>query len=205
MLQAVELSKRYGGRAVIDGWSYAWSEPGVHRVAGANGVGKSTLLAMLSGALAPDAGEVSVGGIGLKAARSGALKRLSYCPADCPVFPFLSGREWLAFVRSVRGGWNEGILEELIAAFRLPTYLDTQFDRLSLGTARKFMLVGTLAADAEVFILDEPTNALDDASLEALQATVRSLARTRLIVMSCHEASQHAALGITPEKTVTLF
>ncbi|QSA98276.1 ABC transporter ATP-binding protein [Methylococcus sp. EFPC2] len=204
MLKAVGLSKRYGGRAVIDDWSCAWSEPGVHRIAGANGAGKSTLLAMLSGALAPDAGEVSVGGEALKTSRSGALRGLSYCPADCPVFPFLSGREWLAFVRSVRGGWNGGLMDELIAAFGLPAYLDTKFDRLSLGTARKFMLVATLAADAEVYILDEPTNALDDASLEALQATVRTLARTRLIVLSCHEASQHAALGITAEKTVTL-
>lgn len=204
VLTAVELSKRYAGRPVIDGWSCEWPKPGVHLIAGANGVGKSTLLGMLAGALVPDAGEVRIGGVSLTSQPGRALRRLAYCPADCPVFPFLAGEEWLAFVCSVRGGWNTETLDQLTEAFRLRTYLKTNFGHMSLGTARKFLLLGTVAAEADVLILDEPSNALDAASLAALQATLRRLAETRLILMSCHQTSQHAAFGVLPENTVTL-
>jgi ABC-type multidrug transport system ATPase subunit len=204
VLTAVELSKRYSGRPVIDGWSYEWPKPGVHLIAGANGVGKSTLLGMLAGGLVPDAGEVWIGGVSLKARPARALSCLAYCPADCPVFPFLTGEEWLAFVGSVRGGWDTETLDQLTESFRLHAYLKTNFGHMSLGTARKFLLLGTVAAAADVLILDEPSNALDAASLAALQATLRRLAKTRLILMSCHETSRHAAFGIRPENTVTL-
>ncbi|NJD08835.1 MAG: iron ABC transporter ATP-binding protein, partial [Methylococcaceae bacterium] len=47
MLNTTALTKSYGGKPVIRGLSLSWIEPGIRLVAGANGVGKSTLLALL--------------------------------------------------------------------------------------------------------------------------------------------------------------
>ncbi|NJD07265.1 MAG: ATP-binding cassette domain-containing protein, partial [Methylococcaceae bacterium] len=189
---------------VIRGLSLSWIEPGIRLVAGANGVGKSTLLALLGGALAADSGDIHIGGSSLKADPDRARRNLSYCPPDCPVFPFLTGRDWLSFVRPLRRGWNQNAETTLIGGFRLDGFLDTRFDRLSLGTARKLLLVGAIAAETDVLILDEPSNGLDAQSLRVLQHTLREQAATRLIVMACHDDAQHPAFGITTANTLLL-
>jgi ABC-type multidrug transport system ATPase subunit len=204
MLKTADLTKRYGGKPVIRGLSLVWPNPGVHLVAGPNGVGKSTLLALLGGALAADAGDIRIAGLSLKSDPDRARRNLSYCPPDCPVFPFLTGRDWLAFVRSLRRGWSRHTEAALTEAFRLEGILDTRFDRLSLGTARKLLLVGAVAAETDVLLLDEPSNGLDGPSLRALQDTVREQASTRLIILACHETARHPGFGITPENTLLL-
>ena len=90
-----------------------------------------------------------------------ARQHLSFCPADCPVFPFLTAHEWLAFLGSVRGHLHRKILDHLLDAFQLSAQMNTRFDQLSLGTARKILLLGNIAAETEVLILDEPSNGLD--------------------------------------------
>lgn len=203
MLVATALSKQYAGREVITGLSFSWHDAGVYLVSGANGAGKSTLLAMLAGSLAPDAGEITLGGFNLKYHSKQALRRLSYCPADCPIFPFLSGREWLNFVASIRG-WDQATADRLRRAFELDRYLNCRFDQMSLGTARKFMLTGAIAATADILILDEPCNALDDHSRQTLEQVLRESAKTRLIITACHQATSRQVFGIAPAATLTL-
>lgn len=176
----------------------------MHLVAGPNGVGKSMLLAILAGSLAPDAGEVLLGDISLSTYPAAARQRLSFCPADCPVFPFVIGQEWLALLLYVRGSWNQYIMDILIDAFRLHEHMPMKFAHMSLGTARKFLLPGSIADETDVLILDEPSNGMDAVSLGALQEMLRQQASHRLIVISCHETAQHQAFGIIAENTLML-
>ncbi|NOV29795.1 ATP-binding cassette domain-containing protein [Methylomonas sp. ZR1] len=204
MLRAVALTKHFPGKQVIANFSFAWSSPGIYLIAGPNGVGKSTLLAMLAGALAADAGEVFVGDADLRNSPLSARRRLSFCPADCPVFPFLTGQDWLGLLASVRGQLNRQVLDQLMDGFQLHTHLQTRFDQLSLGTARKILLLGSIAADTEILLLDEPSNGLDAGSLVALQQVLREQARQRLIILSCHEPAQRQGFDIIPERTLSL-
>lgn len=204
MLIAVGLSKHFPGKRVIADFNQQWPASGSYLVAGANGVGKSTLLALLAGALEPDGGEVWIGGASLSNEAALAKSRLSYCPADCPIFPFLDGREWLDFLRSIRPDWRPQTECRLLAEFGLQAHLHTRFDRMSLGTARKFILTGALAADAALLLLDEPSNALDRASLDALQAEIRRRSERCLVLMTCHDSGQHRDFGIHAEHCLTL-
>ncbi|AMK74969.1 MULTISPECIES: ATP-binding cassette domain-containing protein [Methylomonas] len=204
MLRAVALTKHFPGKQVIANFSFAWSTPGIYLIAGPNGVGKSTLLAMLAGALAADAGEVFVGDADLRNSPLSARRRLSFCPADCPVFPFLTGQDWLGLLASVRGHLNRQALDQLMDGFQLHAHLHTRFDQLSLGTARKILLLGSAAADTEILILDEPSNGLDASSLAALQQVLREQARQRLIILSCHEPAQRRGFDISPDRTLSL-
>jgi ABC-type multidrug transport system ATPase subunit len=204
MLQAINIGKRFGSRVVFEDWSHAWPTPGVHLVAGANGVGKSTLLALIAGALEADQGDVLVAGASLRKYPGQARTMLSYCPANCPVFPFLRGRDWLAFTRGIRGSWNRERSRQLFDAFRLQDYQDTRFAQMSLGTARKFLLLSAVEADTALLILDEPSGGLDADSIAALHEVLIDGAQTRLTILSSHDYSHCRSLGIEPERTLLL-
>ncbi|MDD1622633.1 MAG: ABC transporter ATP-binding protein [Methylococcaceae bacterium] len=204
MLTAIGLSKQFGSRSIFTGLTFTWFDAGVYLIVGANGAGKSTLLSLLAGALTADSGEIFLSGSSLKSHPDQFRRKLSYCPADCPIFPFLTGRDWLAFVASVRGDCDQATSNRLLKAFGLEPYLDCRFDQMSLGTARKFMLTAAIAATAEVLILDEPCNALDDHSRQALEQVLAELAKTRLVVTACHQASPHQVFGIAPSATLML-
>lgn len=204
MLATLALSKQFSGQPVISNLSLTWQNAGVYLIAGANGAGKSTLLSMLAGALTPDAGEIILGGLNLKTHPNQALRKLSYCPAVCPIFPFLTGNDWLAFMASVSIDYNPLASNRLREAFNLKPYLDCRFDQISLGTARKFMLTAALATTAEILILDEPCNALDDPSRQVLEQILREYSKTRLVVTACHQASPQRVFDVVPAATLVL-
>ena len=192
---AVEgVARRMGGRTLFRRLDFQWQAPDMLCVRGANGTGKTTLLALLAGALAPDKGDIRVQGHSLVDAPQQARSCLAYVPDDCPVYPFLSGREWLAFVQGLRP-CDQVLARDLLAALQLTAHLDVRFGALSLGTARKFLLLSALMCTTPVLLLDEPTNGLDAASFEVLRAHLVERARTGLVVLTCHDVVQQERLG----------
>lgn len=188
------LRKRYEDRVIFHRLDFAWSGPGIVCVRGPNGSGKSTLLALLAGALEPDGGEIRVLGRSLLSEREQALPLVSYVPDGSPVYPFVTGREWLAFVRAARqpASWTAPALAQ---AFGLDAYADVRFGAMSLGTARKFMLAAGLGTEAPIALLDEPTNGLDAASLAVLRERLQAIAAAGLVVMCCHDVDEQRLLG----------
>ena len=203
MLAVRGLAKRMGERVVFRRLDFAWDAARMLCVRGVNGAGKTTLLALLAGALPADAGEILVQGRSLAAAAEQARQRLAYVPDDCPVYPFLTGREWLLFVQGLRR-CDEGIAQELLARLALQPQLDVRFGAMSLGTARKFLLVSALMAQAPVLLLDEPTNGLDAASFEVLREQLARRAREGLVVLTCHDLGQQERLGAQPIELASL-
>lgn len=127
-------------------------------IVGANGVGKSSLLDVIAGRLAPQAGRVSKG----PTVRIGYYdQRLSVLPSNLRVFevvtaPGASSPTW----------WESAMLERFwfdADAQRAPVEL------LSGGERRRLQLVSTLASAPNVLLLDEPTNDLDLDTLRALE------------------------------------
>ena len=139
MLACEGLSVSYQGRNVFKSVTYSFGS-GVYALRGANGIGKSTLLRLLSGAQSPDAGRVWIGGIDLMREPQAAKQLLSYVPDESPVYPFMTGHELLEFVASVKRVPINGLVQELTVAFGLPPHLQTRFDAMSLGTQKKFLL-----------------------------------------------------------------
>ncbi|MDB5955316.1 ATP-binding cassette domain-containing protein [Ramlibacter sp.] len=203
MLAARGVARRMGERMVFRRLDFAWDAPRMLCVRAPNGAGKTTLLALLAGALAPDAGEILVQGHSLAAQPQAARRLLAYVPDDCPVYPFLTGREWLAFVQGLRG-CDDSIAQELLVALQLQSQLDVRFGAMSLGTARKFLLVSALMCATPVLLLDEPTNGLDAASFEVLREQLAQRAQRGLVVLTCHDIGQQQRLGAQPIELASL-
>src|SRR6266511_2770904 len=119
---------------------------------GENGSGKSTLMKILVGALAADAGTVSVTG------------RLGYCPQEPVIYERLTCDEHFElFGRACRmtPAAERRSRRELYAALGFERYATTRTDQLSGGTLTKLNLGLALLADPDVLLLDEPYAGFD--------------------------------------------
>ncbi len=184
-LEAFALSKRIGGHSVLDDASFV-IDAKVMALTGENGVGKTTLLRTLVGSDPADQGRVEICGIDLHKQPLQAKSLLAYVPAELVVYPFIRGCEFLRFVAGVRGVQPGDQLTSFVEAFRLTKHLKKRFDRMSLGTQHKFMLVAALSAQPQVLVMDEPTNTLDADSQDFLQQYLIDSRGKRVVLFASH-------------------
>jgi ABC-type multidrug transport system ATPase subunit len=156
---------------------------GVTRLGGRNGVGKSTLVEVLSGFLPPLDGEVRV--LGRDAGNDdlrGPRRVVRTRPA---LYPFMTVRDHLAVACRARGA-DRSMTEERAVRLGLEPWLDENASTLSSGTAKKAWHVLSTVGEAELFILDEPFNAVDEAGVEAMVEEVHGWARSAAVLVVCH-------------------
>lgn len=151
--------------------------PGLAFVRGGDGRGKTTLLRLLAGRLAPRAGRVSAAGPVWLADAGDA--------SDDGVV----ARDWLARARDTLPPWDETTETGLLDAFALREHLGKELFRLSTGTRRKLALVAAFAGGAPVVLLDAPFAGLDGPSRAVLGERLERAAASasRACVVADHE------------------
>lgn len=203
MIKVQRLGKRRGEQIVFRQLDFTWDTPDIICLTGTNGSGKTTLLSMLAGVMPPDVGDILVQGRSLVDQHHGAVELISYVPDDCPIYPFITGREWLAFTKSIRV-FEPNIEQTLLSGFGLEPHLDCRFGAMSFGTARKFLLTSALMCSTPVLILDEPTNGLDNSSFEVLCLHLDQRKTDGLVVLSCLDRMHQHQLGARPVELSSL-
>ena len=177
-----------GGREVFSGLDFQASSGEALAVTGANGSGKTSLLRMIAGLLT-----IADGSIGLEGGESELTlpEQAHYLGHRDALKPALSVIENLAFWRDFLGGEAFDARESLIEV-GLDHAVDLPAAYLSAGQRRRLSIARLLAVRRPIWLLDEPTNALDAAG-QNMFATLMNvhLARGGLIV-----AATHAPLGI---------
>lgn len=196
MLRFEGVSKAFGSKQVIRE-ACGGLDTGAYALQGPNGAGKSTLLALLAGAIEPDAGEIWIEGINLRAAPVAARQRLAYAPDECPVYPFVAGRDWLDFVADAKRCARDGAVTDMVAELGLTPYLATRFSAMSLGTQKKFLLCAAWIGEAPVMLLDEPSNGLDRTAREAIARRIAERSAQALTLFASHDAAFVDACGAT--------
>jgi heme exporter protein A len=158
-----------GERLVFENLSFRAHPGEALLLTGPNGSGKSSLLRLMAGLLAPAAGRLIWDGAAVADDRERHRERLHYVGHLDALEPALTVVENLAFYAALRGGpGSTQTLDEAMAKFRLERLADTPARFLSQGQRRRAALARVLVAPAPLWLLDEPTLALDDASLAAL-------------------------------------
>lgn len=196
MLRFEGLDKSYGERKIFHNISYSLN-CGVYALQGSNGIGKSTLLKLLSGAEALDAGEVWINGTSLVRSPLAAKQHLSYVPDNCPIYPFMTGRAFLNFIAMAKKVELGPDILDLVHNFGLNVYLDTRVDTMSLGTQKKFLLSAAWIGDPQVLLLDEPSNGLDAKARELLVHLFQERQHRSTVLFSAHDADFVAATEAT--------
>lgn len=159
-LVADGLACRRGERLVFRGLSLKLAAGGALLLTGANGSGKSTLLRLLATLLTPEAGTIAWGGVPVGDDLPGYRNRLHYVGHLDAVKPALAVRESLVFWAGLRG-MQTPLVDSALAAFALAALADWPCRWLSAGQKRRLALARLLASPAPLWLLDEPTAALD--------------------------------------------
>lgn len=165
-----DLACLRGGRLVFAGLNFALPPGGALLLLGPNGSGKSTLLRLMAGLLRPFRGGMSWRGTSLTD-EPDALRGLTHYVGHADaVKPVLTAAENLAFWAALAGRRNpDAAARDALAALGVGRIADTPGRFLSAGQKRRLTLARILAAPAPLWLLDEPTVALDKAGVALLE------------------------------------
>ena len=143
---------------------------------GANGVGKTTLLRIAAGLIAPDDGSVSVYRLHPERDRRSYQRLVGFLPAgDRGLYARLTVRHQLEFSAGValipRRDRRQAI-ERALDRFDLRALADRRLDRMSMGQRQRVRLAITFLHEPQVILLDEPRTSLDDAGVSLIRSAL---------------------------------
>jgi len=170
MLEAQDLACRRGERAIFAGLSFRLAPGEALLLLGANGSGKSSLLRLLAGLLAPAEGRLLWDGTDALADRAAHATRLRYLAHQEALKPSLTAMENLDFFARLWGGTPAAALARL----DLSPLADLPVRLLSAGQRRRLALARLALAPVPLWLLDEPTLGLDAAAVGRLGGLLAS-------------------------------
>jgi heme exporter protein A len=170
MLEAQDLACRRGERAIFAGLSFRLAPGEALLLLGANGSGKSSLLRLLAGLLAPAEGRLLWDGTDALADRAAHATRLRYLAHQEALKPSLTATENLDFFARLWGGTPAAALARL----DLSPLADLPVRLLSAGQRRRLALARLALAPVPLWLLDEPTLGLDAAAVGRLGGLLAS-------------------------------
>jgi len=179
------LAKSFGRTRALDGLDLTVQPGEVHGFLGPNGAGKTTTLRILLGLLRADGGMVRLLGGDPWGDAVDLHGRIAYVPGDVMLWPMLTGGEIIDLLGRLRGGLNEARRTELIERFDLDPTMEAR--AYSKGNRQKIALIAALAADVELYVLDEPTAGLDPLMGEVFRQYVEEIRQDgRTILLASH-------------------
>lgn len=183
------LRVAFGKRLVLDGLDFELRRGSATALVGDNATGKSTLLRVLIGALAPDAGSVHV--LGLDSTRAGARlrARLGYVADRVEIPSWMRALDWLNFIARFYPTWNRAEQERLCALLDLDVRLKVR--ELSKGNRAKLGLVAAMSHKPDLLLLDEAFSGLDAGTRKKLGVAVIDQLRDegRSVLLVSHSLS----------------
>ncbi|WP_289636140.1 ATP-binding cassette domain-containing protein [uncultured Adlercreutzia sp.] len=200
VIEARGLAKAYGGRRVVDDFAMTVAAGDIYGFVGKNGAGKSTVMKMICGEVAPTAGEVALfgvpTGIGSVQGTSGEgdqARRIGVLIEQPGLLPNLTAYQNLQ-AKALAWGIVDGPArcEEVLRLVGLSGAGKQKVRGFSLGMRQRLGLALALLGSPDVLLLDEPFNGLDPEATRAMRNLIVRLAQTFgiTVVISSHVLDQ---------------
>ena len=187
MIEARNLTKRYGTRLALQDVSFHAERGEILGLLGPNGAGKSTTMRILTGYMPPSSGSARVAGFDVVDDSIDVRRRIGYMPENVPLYPEMTVRAYLDFVgRAKQVSNREDAVEWAMDAARVDHMADAIIGRLSKGYKQRVGLAQAIIADPEVLVLDEPTIGLDPRQIIEIRGLIRDLSGERMVILSTH-------------------
>lgn len=189
MISLDHLTFGYGKRPkVFTDLTLSLGEGHIHGLLGLNGIGKSTLLRLVCGVLAPDRGRIEIDGYVPSRRQAEMLARMMLVPEE-PALPDIPLRRFAAVTGAFYPAYSAADFERYCAELGVSTEESPR--RMSMGQHKKGYLAFALATNVRILLLDEPTNGLDIPSKATLRRLLASYATPeRTVVISTHQVRE---------------
>ena len=185
VIQTEGLTKRFGKIVAVDNLSLTVPRGHVFGLLGPNGSGKTTTMGMLLGLTRPTSGSFRL--FGEQSKSLDALRRVGAIVETPAFYPYLSGRNNLAYFQGVLGRGSAAELDNLLERVGLADRANDRFHTYSLGMKQRLGLAYALLGGPELLFLDEPTNGMDPAGMAEMRDLIRSLGtEDRTVFLSSH-------------------
>lgn len=183
MISTTHLYLSYGARAVLSDFTASFSAGTITAIIGANGTGKSTLLAALAGDIAPSAGDITLNGASIHSIKKLELSKLRALAQQSHTY-------WMAYsTQEILTLGNEAVSTErfayLIEKLGMSGYLQQSVTTLSGGQLQRIEIARALLREVPIVLLDEPFAAQDlqsSAAVRELLEQERLAGRTVILV-----------------------
>ena len=200
MIEAIDLTKRYGATTAVDGLSFTVPPGQVTGFLGPNGAGKSTTMRLILGLDAPSAGTVTVNG-----RPYGRYRRpLFEVGALLDAKAVHSGRSAHNHLRALAlsNGIPDSRVRTVLEQVGLGKVARKRAGGFSLGMAQRLGIAAALLGDPPVLMFDEPVNGLDPEGVHWIRTLLRTLAAEgRTVFLSSHLMSE---MALTADRLIVI-
>lgn len=188
------LTKDFGALRAVDGLCLTVQGGEVVGLLGPNGAGKTTALRMLAGLLAPTSGRALVDGIDVAENALEARRKLGFLTTSTGLYDRLTPRELLTTFGKLHGMAQAALgarIDALVAQLEMKDFVDKRCAALSAGQRQRASIARAIVHDPVVYVLDEPTAALDPIAARAILDLVRGAkAQGRAVLFSTHRMEE---------------
>ena len=186
MITVHNLTKVYNQQTAVNHIDFQLHNGEITGFLGPNGAGKTTTMKMLTGALTPTEGSITIDGIDIIKNPIKAQRTIGYLPEHNPLYTEMYVREYLQFTANLYPAVPRNRVEEVIALTGLLPESNKKIEALSKGYRQRVGLASALIHDPKVLILDEPTTGLDPNQLVEIRNIVKELGKHKTVLLSSH-------------------
>ena len=193
LIQVENLSRYYQNNRAINQLSFSLHAGEVLGFLGPNGAGKSTTMQIISGNVAPNEGEVRIGGYDILESPREAKQLLGYLPEHPPVYRDAKVDEYLGYcakLHRLRGRDVAEAVGRVKEQCGLEQVGNRLLGNLSKGYQQRAGIAQAIIHNPPVVILDEPTVGLDPIQIREIRELIRSLGSERSVILSTHILSE---------------
>lgn len=186
------LTKKLGGRAVVDQVNASVKKGDIYGFLGPNGAGKTTTIRMLLGLSRPTSGSIRIFGSDIRRERIAVLRKVGSLVEYPSYYGHLSAIENLEAVRRLMHDVPRSRIDEVLAVVRLDKDANRQVKGYSLGMKQRLGIATAMLGRPELLVLDEPTNGLDPAGILEMRELIKSLPTEQgvTVIVSSHLLSE---------------
>ena len=189
LLSVKHLSRYYGSLAAVNNISFHLEQGEVLGFLGPNGAGKSSTMQVITGNLAPSAGQVNICGSDLLDSAKQAKANIGYLPEQPPLYRELIVDEYLSFcaqVNRIEKSKQKVALERSKERCGLTEVGKRLINNLSKGYQQRVGIAQAIIHNPAIVVLDEPTVGLDPIQIKEIRMLIRELAEDHGVILSTH-------------------
>ena len=187
-LELKNIYKSFGDKKVISDFNFNFDDTGIYAIVGESGIGKTTLLRIISGLDKSFSGEIFP-----------QKRKIAFVFQEYRLFPQLNAIENLIYAISNKK--NEAVLKSAEEILYRLSFTKEEFmllpGELSGGMKQRVSLARAFLYDAPILLLDEPTKELDENNANIVREIIAEEAKKRLVIIVSHNKEDISSLNAT--------